>query len=739
MKVSLKQTYSKKQNTRVKKRNTRVKKRNTRVKKLKIRGGESEHEKAAATAKAAASASAAAKAATAAKADTAAAAETAAAAAAETAAKAKAEAKAKAKTAAEAKAKAKSKAEAAAVTAEKAEAVTAVTAETAAETAEAKVAETAVAEVPPVVTAEVPTAAAAAAAAEAQASESEAAEAVQNQQFSKCDLTAQKVSKNLKQSNIKSFETGEATKAFKFTMNEYDANAKTIEQVEAATRVVSAATYMLPFVPQIVTAARVVALGFSKLQKHKELSYLSSECLSYVANISRDVAEMNSFYLLDIVTQKGISMDEALYEILQKNLFKFLYFLIDSIDFTNTELGPQQYLFWYNFLKKVDLDEGNYELPVPKNKYRYSCSECIPPELRKKLRELSYKNTGYENIVNLEEVGGATTTLERIRTLSTKKERSMYGFCSEIITNQCKNYNDTIMRLIELNLYKLIRSAYKNRNKIFPKPEKPITREAFFDYIFDNTIPQGFDENSFKKQLTQQFSSTKKEANIGFNFLMELKRIIDELNYRDYPREKKSNMSAVASSASYLASGLGAMTGSYIGSPITKYNKLLREYIIMTGNFGTMTSRYVLDFNKFDESEKKIINEDIKKKLQPVMEALETIKETAEVISNNMAKNAANMEEDSNTGTGTEIGGQTAVKGGKRSKQPTKKRRNPRKGSVFKRASKKAIVKPKSRVRERKNVKNRTKKRVKKRASGFKAKSRVRVRNKGKNKTKKRE
>ena len=594
--------------------------------------------------------------------------------------------------------------------------------------------------------------AAAAKAAKAAEATAEAARVINSQEFIDCQKKEQNVSKNLQESNIKSFEVGEAKKAFKFTMNEYDEKAKVTEQMEAAGRLVSAVLYTAPFVPQIVSVAKVALLGFSKLQKHKELSYLSSECLSYVANISRDVAEMNSFYLLNIVKQKGIKMDEALYEILQKNLFKFLYFLIDSIDFTNTELGPQQYLFWYNFLKKVDLDEDNYELPVPKNKYRYSCSECIPPELRKKMIELSYKNTGYENIVNLEEVGGATTMFERIRTLSTKKERSMYGFCSEIITNQCKNYNDTIMRLIEFNLYKLIRSAYKNRNIIFPpiigsdliKPEKSITRDAFFDYIFDNKLPSKTSIENFKEQLTQQFTSTKKEATIGFKFLMELKRIIDELKYRDYPREKKTNQSliassksAIASSTSSLLSRLGSIASSYSGSPITKYNKLLREYIMMTGNFGTMTSRYVLDYNKFNDIEKQIINDEIKKKLEPVRKALDTIQTDAEKTSNGMMKLAEKIkEEDAEASGETGTGGQTSVKGGK---QSTKKRRNPRKGSVFKRASKKAIVKPKSRVRERKNVKNRTKKRVKKRASGFKAKSRVRVRNKGKNKTKKRE
>ena len=207
---------------------------------------------------------------------------------------------------------------------------------------------------------------------------------------------------------------------------------------------------------------------------------------------------------------------------------------------------------------------------------------------------------------------------------------------------------------------------------------------------------------------------------------MELKRIIDELNYRDYPKEKTN--SSIIASGKYLLSGLGSIASSYSGSPITKYNKLLREYIMMTGNFGTMTSRYVLDYNKFNDIEKQIINEEIKKKLEPVKQALDTIQTDAVKTSDGMMEQAkAINEEDAKT---EETKEKTETKGGKRSKQPTKKRRNPRKGSVFKHVSKKALhpylhqlrvpvkkanVKPKSRVRERRNVKNRTKKRVKKR------------------------
>jgi hypothetical protein len=46
--------------------------------------------------------------------------------------------------------------------------------------------------------------------------------------------------------------------------------------------------------------------------------------LIYVSNISRDLAEIHSFYNNAQVKEKGIEMDSSLYEILVKSLFRHL-------------------------------------------------------------------------------------------------------------------------------------------------------------------------------------------------------------------------------------------------------------------------------------------------------------------------------------------------------------------------------------------------------------------------------
>ena len=262
-----------------------------------------------------------------------------------------------------------------------------------------------------------------------------------------CTKTQEKIATQLQQNKIKAISSSESKSARAFTGNAYDRVNRRAEAVNAALSVLYITGFLAPGVPQIVCIGRAMVLGVTKYQKNKELSYLSSECLSFVANISRDLAQMYAFYSLTPVINKGVKIDEALYEVLVKNLFKFLYFLIDSIDFTNTALGPHQYLFWQTFLARIDFSTLNYSKTIEANTYRYSCAECIPNELRKKLRETSKGLRGsipYKELVNLE------TNSSRYR----KEQSKLYGFCSDSIVDLCRNQNDIIMRLIEVNIYK---------------------------------------------------------------------------------------------------------------------------------------------------------------------------------------------------------------------------------------------------------------------------------------------
>ena len=131
------------------------------------------------------------------------------------------------------------------------------------------------------------------------------------------------------------------------------------------------------------------------------------------------------------------------------------------------------------------------------------------------------------------------------------------------------------------------------------------------------------------------------EVTIYLNFLFELKRIITDLKYQ-VPKSEPSSMSRFAS-----ASGINsivAVGSAYVGTALTRYNEMLREYIIMTGNFGTITSRYAIDYNSLSLEDKKKIEDDIKQKTSRISSAIVEITEE-----NNNTVSEANIAADADT------------------------------------------------------------------------------------------
>jgi hypothetical protein len=125
------------------------------------------------------------------------------------------------------------------------------------------------------------------------------------------------------------------------------------------------------------------------------------------------------------------------------------------------------------------------------------------------------------------------------------------------------------------------------------------------------------------------------EVTIYLDFLFELKRIITDLKYQ-VPKSDPSRMSRIAS-----ASGINsivAVGSAYVGTALTRYNEMLREYIIMTGNFGTITSRYAIDYNSLSSlslEEKKKIEDDIKQKAGKISSAIVAITEENKILVKN--------------------------------------------------------------------------------------------------------
>ena len=460
---------------------------------------------------------------------------------------------------------------------------------------------------------------------------------------SQCASKNKKITETLEKNGITSYSNKESKTMTE--LNPSDSANKRNERLTGALTLAAAAGALVPFAGQFFTLARVALLGINKYQKDKELSYLSSDCLSYISNITKDIAVMNAFYSNDIVKGKNIVRNATLYDILQKNVFKFLYFLIDNINFTADNLGAVQYSFWVSFLKQIDFSDNNYDKFLSPNSYRYSCAECITAELRKLLQDPGSNN--YQKVINLNTNKDSFLTRYSKVPLRRPKTEISSVFCDEEMLIKCRNNNDIIMRLIEYNMYKLIKTTYKNRFASYKKFKLFIgSEDHLFDPIFDLNDKKPRDINEVKKSVMSD-EADGGEVSIYLEFLFELKRIMTELNYQ-VPKSDPSSMSRIAS-----ASGINsivAVGSAYVGTALTRYNEMLREYIIMTGNFGTITSRYAIDYNSLSSlslEEKKKIEDDIKQKTGKISSAIKEITEE-----NNELTKATTQQADAAAATG---------------------------------------------------------------------------------------
>jgi hypothetical protein len=447
---------------------------------------------------------------------------------------------------------------------------------------------------------------------------------------------------SLKKIGITSFASKEEAKAATTTdMQQYDKTAKKTQLFENAVRLLHVVGCAVPLVSSLAEVTLAVVTGVSNFNKSKALTHLASQCLSYVANISTDLSEMFAFYSNPIVIQNKITINNTLYGVLQKNLYTFLYFLIDSITFEITEnVGPQHYLYWLTFISKVDFSRASdYSLPIPSTSYRYSCKECIPSEtlrnkmissLDKNLVTLDTPKLGiYKRVKSVFSLGSANNK---------KQTAALLGFCNDDYMALCKNYNDNIMRLIELNMYILINSAYNNKSllPILKHSDKALSAE-FSNAVFSKTKINEVEKDRFEKQFSalrlvigaKHIKPFKPDLEVSFKFLIELNRIISEL---EYPRftVKPSNNNRFTKGALNVAKGtvnfITKPVNTFFSTPKLQYEELMREYTLMTGNFLTMTSRFTLDYNKLGVIDKERVYIQVTNKLKSVESALNVVK-----------------------------------------------------------------------------------------------------------------
>ena len=437
----------------------------------------------------------------------------------------------------------------------------------------------------------------------------------------------------------------EAKKATTSDMQKYDKIAKKTQLFENAVRLLHIVGCAVPLVSSLAEVTLAVVTGVSNFNKSKALTHLASMCLSYVSNISRDLAEMFTFYDNDLVKKKEIILDQALYDILKKNLYTFFYFLIDSINFEiNASVGSQHYIYWYSFMQKVDFNKySDYNKAIPSNRYRYSCKECIPnATLREKMR-----TTLDTNLVTLDNPKKSVYQkgVGMMSMTSKTQPDDLLGFCNEEYLALCKNYNDNIMRLIELKMYILINSAYSSKptfreNSYIPdytqksfipilryseKTEKDLSEE-FKNAVFSTTKISDTQKKEFEKKFRiAEFSGGKSfipDLELSFKFLIELNRIISELEYPPFNPKKGSKLVKGMTGVINLITKPAKV---FFSTPKLQHEELMREYTLMTGNFLMMTSRYALDYNKLSVVDKERVHIQLTKKLESVDGALKVV------------------------------------------------------------------------------------------------------------------
>ena len=509
-----------------------------------------------------------------------------------------------------------------------------------------------------------------------------------------CATTYESIKKQLEVKNIKSISKKETKRLTNMGTVTFDNRASELETSEAFIKMVKNISFAMeaaksalpPGTTGIIGIAESLGVAASKYNKQLELVYLSAQCLIYVSNISHDLAEIHSFYNNENVKAKDITIDQSLYESLVKSIFTFTYFLIDNIDFESKISGIDQFKFWYSFLSRIDFSQTNETNETKKGYiYKYSCKECIPQELREKLQFISIYDKNYEKIINFDYVFDTSNPdtkkksrlarlgLDRItsgesvlsstasragRVLSSAASKAgrkmgiaskgLFGFCSDEIVAQCKNYNDIIMRLIEFNIYKLFRNTYRNQNNLpidIASKGTGITSEAFYDYIFEDKYIDAIKANNIdrsnlsddelqtlvKKWLInyKYISEDVLEERLCLEFLFELKRIIVDLGaatmldtYKQYFKIKTEYREK---SLEERGKVLASLTSAYLGDVRVKYDIFLREYVIMTGNFATILSRYSLDYNKLTQEDKDLIRGEVNEDIKPIEEVLRVV------------------------------------------------------------------------------------------------------------------
>ena len=308
------------------------------------------------------------------------------------------------------------------------------------------------------------------------------------------------------------------------------------------------------------TIGRCAQLFPAQWYKNSELQYICSACLSMVTNMQEDLIKLKKFYQIvtnlessNIDIKKKLAyhnFDEykqpvGLYAPVERNLYKFMFLLLDAIDFNNSkeELGALQYSFIIGLFKYCDFENPRYIIQAGTPELT---PELTPEEKTSRATgEFKFRYT-YQNCRFNPNSTHTTGKDEGFRDYNIKQK--IYNDVN--YAKSCNNYNDVIVRMLDDKFLKA----------------RPILQK----------IVEMFDAGKLKI------------PNATPNIIDNIKTFLT-----------KNNKSLTDKSSSSQSRFSKKVTSTLIGSPTQKYREMLREYVIMTGNWSMIISKYSVQYNEF--------------------------------------------------------------------------------------------------------------------------------------------
>jgi hypothetical protein len=420
-----------------------------------------------------------------------------------------------------------------------------------------------------------------------------------------------------------------------------------------------------------------------RYSKSAELIYIVSACLGFSTSIITLTGKMAPFYALInkiLVQTKSdpgfknyepasvypVTIGNTTYSFTGKTLqnletaivksgawttvdvcsYKFLYFLMKTIDFTTNNLGEQQYMFWASLLTQVSFKEHHFTSDDENSRkytFKYSKDYCA------KMNDLiTQKYNGKDNLkvpninkntnddtnfmcLNMNDFIMDQLKSKVIKCLNTTSSGLGYSLTTQAIeilnNNKGKMEEDKIQKLIEVAFTKVFTDKYfGNIEKTTSFQSTDVLQKPLYIIGKTNFITQ-LARISIELYETDQLSAPSvfgrakiKKINAGY------RKPSYNNKYTKRHRNQKTNLSKTAKNQ--YGGGLGIPSPmrrfySVMTQPLDQqYREMLREYTILTANFTLINNEYMMHYNYATRN--LVTNDNDKKGFIEIFNAFET-------------------------------------------------------------------------------------------------------------------